>query len=111
MNDSDKETIIQDATNRLITAYQPLEIYLFGSYAWGQPDEDSDLDLVVVIDHSEEKSYKRPILGYEALMSMRISNDLIIYTKKEWDELSCNVTTLAYKIKNQGKRLYADNYV
>jgi len=101
-----KETIIEEAKSRLIKTYDPLEIYLFGSYAWGQPDKDSDLDLVVVIDQSNEKSYKRPIRGYDALMSLRIPNDIIIYTKCEWDELILNVTTLAYKIKSQGKKLY-----
>lgn len=102
-----KDTIIEEAKNRLIKAYDPLEIYLFGSYAWGQPDQDSDLDLVVVVDQSDEKSYKRPIRGYDALMSMRVPNDIIIYTKQEWNELALNRTTLAYKIKNQGKKLYA----
>lgn len=101
------ETIIEEAKNRLIKTYNPLEIYLFGSYAWGNPDRDSDLDLVVIVDQSNEKSYKRPIPGYDALMSMRIPNDIIIYTKQEWDELASNKTTLAYKIKNQGKKIYA----
>jgi len=106
MTDRDKQIIIQEVTSRLVDTYQPLEIYLFGSYAWGQPDQDSDLDLVVIVENSNEKSYKRPIPGYDALLNMRIPNDIIVYTKKEWDELASNVTTLAYKIKNHGKRLY-----
>ncbi len=40
---------MEDVKNRLVRAYNPLTIYLFGSYAWGTPTEDSDLDLVIVV--------------------------------------------------------------
>ena len=31
------EDKIQEATKRLFEAYDPVAIYLFGSYAWGEP--------------------------------------------------------------------------
>ncbi len=43
--------------NRLINVYHPAVIYLFGSYAWGQPTKDSDLDLLIIVDKSDEKNY------------------------------------------------------
>ena len=33
---------IEEATQRLIKTYSTLKIYIFGSYAWGNPNEDSD---------------------------------------------------------------------
>ena len=36
---------IQEVTRRLVEVYQPEAIYLFGSYAWGEPNADSDIDL------------------------------------------------------------------
>lgn len=45
-----KETI-EEVKNRLVKTYNPIAIYLFGSYAWGSPTEDSDLDLLVIIEH------------------------------------------------------------
>ena len=48
-----KPEIIETVKERLIKTYNPKTIYLFGSYAWGTPDEDSDLDLLVVIESSE----------------------------------------------------------
>ncbi len=99
--------IIEEVKNRLIKTYDPISIYLFGSYAWGKPTEDSDLDLLIVIDESDEKSYKRPIPGYDALFGMEISKDLIIYTKDEFDKISNNITTLGYKIKKDGELIYA----
>jgi len=102
----DKKTIIE-VKNRLIKVYNPLEIYLFGSYAWGSPTEDSDLDLLIVIDKSKEKSYKRAIPAYDALFGMGISKDIIVYTKEEFDRRSNEITTLEYKIKKDGELIYA----
>lgn len=99
--------VIEEVKNRLVKTYDPIEIYLFGSYAWGKPTEDSDLDLLIIVDKSDEKSYKRPIPGYDALFGMEISKDIIIYTKKEFEERSNNITTLGYKIKNDGELIYA----
>ena len=33
------------------TKFKPQRIILFGSYAYGAPDDDSDVDLMVVMDH------------------------------------------------------------
>lgn len=99
--------IIEEVKNRLVKTYNPVAIYLFGSYAWGSPTEDSDLDLMIIVEASDEKSYRRPIPGYDALFGMGISKDIIVHTKEVFDRRSDDVTTLEYKIKNKGKVLYA----
>ena len=101
-----KETI-EEVKNRLVKAYNPITIYLFESYAWGSPTEDSDLDILIVVDKSNEKSYKRPLNGYDVLYELDISKDIIVYTKEEFDSKSNNITTLGYKIKKYGKVIYA----
>ena len=53
-----KDKIIDEVVCRLVDVYHPVEIYLFGSYAWGKPTEESDLDLLVVIENSEKKHLK-----------------------------------------------------
>ena len=98
---------IQEVVSRLVETYDPLEIYLFGSYAWGNPTEDSDLDLLIVVDHSNQKRRKRVSSGYLALFGLQISKDIIVYTKDEFDERIANETSLGYKIKHDGKRIYA----
>lgn len=101
------EKTIEEVTNRLVNTYLPLEIYLFGSYAWGQPTEDSDLDLFIIVDDSQEKKYKRSIPGYNALIGLEVPNEIIVYTKKEFEKNASDVATLAHKIKVDGRRLYA----
>lgn len=102
----DKKTI-EEVKNRLIKTYNPLEIYIFGSYAWGNPTEDSDLDLLIIVDKSNEKSFVRSRAGHKALFGVGISKDIIIYTKEEFDKISENITTLGYKIKREGELIYA----
>ncbi|MFH1643638.1 MAG: nucleotidyltransferase domain-containing protein [bacterium] len=99
--------IIEEVKKRLVKTYNPIAIYLFGSYAWGKPTEDSDLDLLIVVDKSDEKSYNRVRSGYDALFGMGISKDIIVYTKEEFEERTNNITTLGYKIKKDGELIYA----
>ena len=100
-----KETI-EEVKNRLVKTYNPLAIYLFGSYAWGHPTKDSDLDLMIVVEKSDKRSFDRPRPGQRALFGLGISKDLIVYTKDEFELISGDVTTLGYKIKHEGKVLY-----
>jgi len=102
-----KEAIIEEVKRRLIEVYNPVAIYVFGSYAWGTPTEESDLDLLIIVDESDEKSYKRPVAGYYALRELDVAKDLIVKTKQEFETSANNVTTLSYKIKKDGELIYA----
>jgi len=45
--------LIEQITETLVKVYEPLAIYIFGSYSWGKPDKKSDLDIAVIIKHSD----------------------------------------------------------
>mgnify|MGYP001393626757 CR=1 FL=1 len=98
---------INSVTQKLITAYNPVAIYLFGSYAWGKPDSGSDLDLLIVVDKSDKKPHQRSEAGSEALWDIKVPKDLLIYTMDEFVQRIDDVTTLCHKIKKEGKVLYA----
>lgn len=99
--------IIQTVTQKLVTAYNPIAIYLFGSYAWGKPDAGSDLDLLVVVEKSDEKPQQRMEKGAEALWDLKVPKDLLVYTRDEFSQRINDATTLCHKIKKEGKVLYA----
>lgn len=101
------KNLIEVIKTKLVEAYDPLEIYLFGSYAWGHPDKDSDLDLLIVIEKSSERSYKRPLKAYDALLSIDIPKDIVVYTKNEFDQDVIQVSSLCHKIKKEGMVIYA----
>lgn len=99
--------IMDEAAQRLIETYNPLEMYLFGSYAWGKPTEESDLDLLIVVENSKEKKYKRAIAGHRALHGLMLSKDILVLTRDEFLKQIEDNTSLVYKIKTEGKKIYA----
>jgi uncharacterized protein len=99
--------IIKSVTQKLIKAYDPVAIYLFGSYAWGKPNEGSDLDLLVVVEKSDKKPHQRSEHASEALWDIKIPKDLLIYTQDEFKRCVKDATSLCYKIKKEGRVLYA----
>jgi predicted nucleotidyltransferase len=102
-----KKEVIEEVKNRLVKAYDPVAIYLFGSYAWGKPDEESDLDLLVVVEESDQKPHRRGDLGAEALWGLKIPKDLLVYTRDEFALRAGDSTTLCHKVKTEGKVLFA----
>ena len=40
--------VIEKLTEVIARAYKPEKIILFGSYAYGEPDDESDIDLLIV---------------------------------------------------------------
>lgn len=99
--------VIDEVKRRLIEVYNPVKIYIFGSYAWGCPTEDSDLDLLIVIDDSKEKRHKRGKPGIIALWGLGISKDLMVYTQEEFNARLADQNSLVYKIARDGRVIYA----
>lgn len=98
---------IEEVIRRLVKAYDPLEIYLYGKYAWGTPDEEDDLNLLLVIESSDKKIYQRSDLAFDVLLSLKIPKNISVFTKQEFDTNCQDTTSLTYEIKNKGKKVYA----
>ena len=103
MTSQQKIDILKDI---LVKTYHPAAIYLYGSHAWGTANEESDLDVLVVVNQSKEKPYRRPVKGVRALRGLKMNEDIIVHTKREFEELSQDISTLCHKIKEEGAILY-----
>ena len=57
-NDHGLKRHIQDVCRQIVDAVQPQKIILFGSYAYGQPAADSDVDLLVVMPFEGHPAYQ-----------------------------------------------------
>ncbi len=102
-----KELNLDEITKRLIDLYQPIEIFLYGSYAWGAPSNDSDIDLCIVLKDSDKSQADRIRDGLRALEGIRIPIDLLVLTENEIEDRKEHPSTLIFKIIHQGKKLYA----
>lgn len=98
---------IEAVKNRIVETFHPEKIILFGSYANGNPTEDSDLDLLIIQKTDLPKKERRlPIR--KVLREFRIPMDIIIYTPEEvdyWKNASMAFVTRAI---NEGKILYGN---
>lgn len=63
--------------------------------------------LLIVVDHSTERKYRRPLRAYDALLNIDISKNIIVYTCGEFNDRIQDQTTLCFKIKKEARRLYA----
>ena len=49
--------------HKLIAGYSPRQVFLFGSYVYGEPDQHSDLDLLIVKETSKTPFQRRVEVG------------------------------------------------
>ncbi len=102
-----ENTTLEIVKNKLVETYNPYAIYLFGSYAWGKPDDDSDLDLLIIVDSYHASHYKMLVAGHKSLMHLNLSKDLLLLSREDFEDRADDTTTLCYKIKREGKKIYS----
>ncbi|MGB8699876.1 MAG: nucleotidyltransferase domain-containing protein [Thermosynechococcaceae cyanobacterium] len=99
--------VIDQATQLLVDEFNPLQVILFGSYARGDANEASDIDLLVVVpDEIEGTRSELNIRGGSRLWDMPMPIDLIVQRYslvKKGQEIPESVLST---IKAQGKVLY-----
>lgn len=100
------QTEIEQLVKEIAEGYQPEKIYLFGSYANGIPNFDSDIDLLVVKNTSERK-HLRHIGVRESIKTYPfVGMDIIVYTPEELKAVQNDVVNIAKEAINTGRLLY-----
>lgn len=77
---------IQAMANRIVDAFQPERIILFGSYAYGQPTPDSDVDfLVLTVEKADLWTQAKMVLAAqpEQITALHIPMDIIVATPEQ----------------------------
>lgn len=82
------------------------KIILFGSYARGDYNSDSDIDIVFIIDDKSENKRNIKHKIDNILKDRFLPIDIIIYTKDEFRNKENIVGTLPYTIIREGEILY-----
>ena len=98
--------ILEEAIERLKKEFQPEEIYLFGSHAWGTPSEDSDVDLMVIVPSSDERPIRRMQRAHRCLRGIGFAKDVLVNTRAEFDRYRHLSASLSHKIFQDGRKLY-----
>lgn len=106
MIQTDIETLLAEAVQRLAREFQPEQIILFGSRAWGKPNEDSDIDLLVIVTSSLEKPTQRASRAYHSLAGIPTSIDVLVKTRAEVERFRPVYASLEAEILERGKIVY-----
>lgn len=100
-------SVIRRYARKVAEHFQPDKIILFGSHAYGQPHEDSDVDLLVVMPARNELDQAFKIrLAVAAPFPM----DLLVRTPKEMKWRLEEGESFLTEIMSKGKILYEKNH-
>ena len=97
---------LETAVLRLRAEFQPEEIYLFGSHAWGTPTDDSDLDLMVIVPSSDERPIRRDQRAQLCLGRLPVSADILVRTRREVERVRHLAGSLTHHVLRNGRKLY-----
>lgn len=79
------------------------KIILFGSYAYGVPNQDSDIDLLVI--QETDKTFHQRIQELRLLLPKNRPIDLIVLTPQEYQKAK-GMNSLVDEIDAKGKVIY-----
>lgn len=100
--------VVRAMVDRLVAAYAPDKIILFGSYAYGVPGSESDVDLLVIKDTPEPfldrlEAVRKAVGGTHA----RVPFEPIVLTPTELDQRLNKGDQFLDEIVKRGEVLYA----
>lgn len=99
------EATITKAAELLREAAHPTRIILFGSYAGGRPQPDSDIDLLVVVRDVRDRFGEMVRLG-RVLSPLRIPVDLLVVSEEVFEYWSDTPGNVYFEAAAEGRVLY-----
>ena len=98
---------LAEVVRRLVAAYEPQRIYLFGSVARGEAGPDSDYDLMLIVPDDAPPDRQRSRLAYQALRGTGIAADVLVSTHSRFERRAHVVASLPATVLREGKLLHA----
>jgi predicted nucleotidyltransferase len=92
---------------RLVEAYQPDRIYLFGSKARGDYGPDSDFDLMVIVPQTTEPGYRLAQQAHSLLWDIGTAADVMVWSQYAFESRLHLKASLPATIVREGRLLYA----
>lgn len=75
---------IEDVAQKIGEKFHPEKIILFGSYAWGKPGPDSDVDLFIIKETDNTRQMAREIDGF--IFPRPFPMDIIVYRPEQTEK-------------------------
>ena len=105
MSEEEIRVKIAEITDKIVREYQPEKIILFGSYAWGKPSKDSDIDLFIVKETKKNIFERNREVG-RIVFGSRIAIDALVYTPEQIEQRERIGDPFVRKIIGNGRIVY-----
>lgn len=105
--DLPSDPLLDEIVRRLVAAYAPERIYLFGSRARGDAGPDSDYDLMVIVPDDASPERRRSRMAYEVLWGTGTAADVLVWTRNAFDSRTHLSVSLPRMILEEGQLLHA----
>lgn len=102
---TEQESQLQKLLQTLVERIQPEKVVLFGSYANGTATQESDVDLLVILDSDLRRDRRQEAIS-RALRPRRVPMDILAYTPAEVERCMETPTSFVRHILTTGKVLY-----
>lgn len=99
------DNLLNEIVHKIVKHFHPLKIILFGSYVWGKPGRDSDIDLLVIMENKERPA-KRAVAVRGICQPRFLSMDVLVRTPEEIQQRLEIGDFFFLKILNQGRVLH-----
>ena len=101
------DPVLGEVVRRLVEAYTPERIYLFGSVARGEAGPDSDYDLMVIVPDGASPERQRSRLAYRALRGTGTAADVVVWPRSSFERRARVPASLPATVSREGMLLYA----
>lgn len=92
--------------NQFVKELNPLKIYLFGSFAYGNPNKDSDFDFYIIVNKGSKNLVLDTAKAYKSTRGIKTRPvDIILNTEDRFDE-KILLPTLEKEVYEKGKLIY-----
>jgi predicted nucleotidyltransferase len=97
--------VLAELVRRLVEAYEPERVYLFGSRARGEAGPDSDYDLLLVVPDDSSAERRRSRLAYRVLRGTGVAADIAVWSRSAFEQRQRLPASLPAIVVREGRAL------
>ncbi|MGH7956188.1 MAG: nucleotidyltransferase domain-containing protein [Opitutaceae bacterium] len=98
--------LAQEAAGILARSLDAESVWIFGSVARQDWSRNSDLDLLVVVNQSDQPRHRRARQAHTLLEGIKAPKDVVVLTMEEWNREGRAAASLVSTVRREGVCLY-----
>jgi predicted nucleotidyltransferase len=101
------DVMLAEILRRLVDAYRPARVYLFGSKARADAGPDSDYDILLIVPDEAEEVRRGSRLAYQVLRGTGMAADVLVCTQSYFEDRLHLRASLPATVVREGILLHA----